>query len=255
MRIFLTGDTHGSFEHEVGFGRIVDFCQSQEQAGHPLTKQDIVIILGDAGIKYCHDYRDEHFKNLIRLRIPCALLCLHGNHELRPESIRTPDGSKLYHKKPFMGGEVWCQKGFSNILFAVDGSVYNLNGLSTLAIGGAYSVDKHFRLANGYRWFPDEQPSEKTKRRVESVLEAKNNAVDVILSHTVPFEHQPTEFFMNGIDQSTVDNSTEHWLQSIHDKTTFKHWYAGHFHCDKQKGDVQILYTSIIPVPTNERHS
>ena len=41
-------------------------------------------------------------------------------------------------------------------------------------IGGAYSIDKHYRLAMGYGWWPDEQPSPQVKEKVERVLEERN---------------------------------------------------------------------------------
>lgn len=42
-----------------------------------------------------------------------------------------------------------------------------LNGLKTIVIGSAYSIDKYYRIAYGDRWFADEQPSEKIKASVE----------------------------------------------------------------------------------------
>ena len=41
-------------------------------------------------------------------------------------------------------------------------------------IGGAYSIDKHYRLAMGYGWWSDEQPSPQVKEKVERVLEERN---------------------------------------------------------------------------------
>ena len=39
------------------------------------------------------------------------------------------------------------------------GEIYNINGKSILVIGGAYSVDKEYRLLKGWSWFKDEQPN------------------------------------------------------------------------------------------------
>lgn len=46
-----------------------------------------------------------------------------------------------------------------------------LNGLFTFVVGGAYSVDKNYRLLHGLAWWPDEQPSDEIKRQVEEKLE------------------------------------------------------------------------------------
>lgn len=35
-------------------------------------------------------------------------------------------------------------------------------------MGGAYSIDKMFRLIYGYGWWGDEQPSEEIKQYVEA---------------------------------------------------------------------------------------
>ena len=37
----------------------------------------------------------------------------------------------------------------------------------------------------------------------------RNWQVDVVFSHTCPLKYEPVEVFLPGIDQSTVDKSTE----------------------------------------------
>jgi len=77
-------------------------------------------------------------------------------------------------------------------------------------IGGAYSVDKAYSLSRGYGWWADEQPSDEIKRYVERQIKEKD--FDVILSHTCPFKYEPIETFLPCIDQITVADSTERWL-------------------------------------------
>ena len=52
--IYLTGDTHRDFE------RIHLFCSL-----HDTTKDDIMIILGDAGINFYGGWRDNSFKSYL----------------------------------------------------------------------------------------------------------------------------------------------------------------------------------------------
>ena len=66
-------------------------------------------------------------------------------------------------KKKFHNGIVYYEEDYPNLLFAKDGEIYNFNKHKVLVIGGAYSVDKYFRLARGYNWYESEQPSEKNK--------------------------------------------------------------------------------------------
>ena len=58
-----------------------------------------------------------------------------------------------------MAGKVWVEEAYPNILFAKDGEIYDIAGMKTIVIGGAYSVDKFYRLSKGYNWFEDEQTS------------------------------------------------------------------------------------------------
>ena len=101
------------------------------------------------------------------------------NHEIRPQNI--PE----YTPQEWNGGRVFVEEAYPNILFAEDGEVYNINGTKALVIGGAYSVDKFYRIQRGFGWWADEQPSEQTKQKVEAVI-ADCEDIDIILSHTCP---------------------------------------------------------------------
>ena len=84
------------------------------------------------------------------------------------------------------GGTVYVEDDFSNLLFAKDGEIYDLDGKKSIVIGGAYSVDKYYRLQRGMNWFPDEQPSDEIKLKTEKQLSAVNWNVDIVLTHTWP---------------------------------------------------------------------
>lgn len=225
--IYITGDTHGDFN------RISLFCHMNKT-----SKEDILIILGDAGINYYLNKRDRKLKEQLSI-LPITLFCLKGNHEKYPENI---DGYKL---KEWNEGQVFYEEEFPNLLFAKDGEIYNLNGIKSLVIGGAYSVDKYYRLQRGWSWFEDEQPSNETKMYTMKTLDKNNWKVDVILSHTCPLETMPVHLFLSMVDQSTVDNSTEEWLQEISEKTDFKKWYFGHFHGEWINGKYELMFGNI----------
>lgn len=99
-----------------------------------------------------------------------------------------------------------------------------------------------YRIAYGYGWWPDEQPSEEIKAYVEAQLERMNWKVDVVLSHTVPLKYEPREVFLSGINQKNVDKSTETWLDAIEDRLQYEKWYAGHFHIEKKIDKLEILF-------------
>lgn len=62
------------------------------------------------------------------------------------------------------GGKAFIEKEYPNLIFAKNGELYTIGGKSVLVIGGAYSVDKDYRITYGYRWFKDEQLTETKKR-------------------------------------------------------------------------------------------
>ena len=194
-----------------------------------------MIILGDAGFNYYLNDRDTRAKEYAST-FPIMLFCIHGNHEARPQSLAGFEEGR-YH-----GGKVLFEKAYPNILFAVDGEIYEFDGYQCIVIGGAYSVDKFYRLEHGWNWWPDEQPDELTKKTVENRLDATGNKIDVILSHTCPLKYEPTEVFMKGLDQSTVDKSTESWLDEIEARNDYKKWYCGHYHTRKRIDRVQFMY-------------
>ncbi len=220
--IYFTGDIHGSkFE-------VVRFCKRFN-----LTVDDTVVILGDVGANYCLDSRDRELKAEFS-RLKPTIFCIHGNHEIRPANIPS------YITKEWHGGTVWYEEAFPNILFARDGDIFTLEGIDYLVIGGAYSVDKFYRLARGYGWWEDEQPSDEIKAYVERQIEEKH--FDIILSHTCPFKYEPTEAFLTMIDQSTVDDSTEHWLDKIEESSDYKAWLCGHWHINKRIDRMHFLF-------------
>ena len=227
--VILTGDTHREFE------RIHSFCKKFE-----LTTSDIVIILGDAGINYLGDDRDINFKHLLDANIPVRLLCIHGNHEMRPEKIPT------YTQMQWNGGTVYIEYDFPKIMFAKCGEIYDIDGKQCIAIGGAYSIDKRIRLEQNLGWWPDEQPSDEIKQRVESKLDSVNWKIDIVMSHTGPKKYEPLEVFMKGFTQDEVDKTTEKWLDTIEERLTYKKWYCGHYHTNKAIDKIQFLYDTYL---------
>ena len=223
MAVYLTGDTHRDFD------RIFEFCEE-----YGTTEEDILVILGDAGINYFCDFRDGELKSVLS-QLPITLLCVHGNHEERPYELG-------YNEMEWHDGIVYYEESFPNLLFAKDGEIYDFDGKKAIILGGAYSVDKYYRLTHGMAWFETEQPNDEIKDYVKSQLEKCNWKVDYVFSHTVPVEYEPVWAFIPGLNQDMVDKSTERWLQEIADNLEFEGWFAGHYHVESQEGPVRIMF-------------
>lgn len=223
--LYYTGDIHGSATE------LSAFCSRMQ-----LSSQDIVVILGDVGANYYRGHRDKIFKQELNSLGP-TLLCVHGNHEIRPATI---DNYKI---KEWCGGIVWYEDEFPNLLFAKDGEIFTIEGLRHLVIGGAYSVDKFYRLSRNYGWWADEQPSQEIKTYVEEQI--SKHPIDIVLSHTCPYNYEPVEVFLPFIDQSTVDTSTELWLDEIEAQLEYKAWFCGHWHINKRIDKMHFLFHDV----------
>ena len=154
-----------------------------------------------------------------------------------------------YQVKEYNGGKVWVQPEYPNLVFAIDGEIYDFFGHSCIVIGGAYSVDKYYRLVRGYNWFEDEQPSDEIKEKVERMLSERDWKIDVVLSHTCPLRYEPTEVFLSMIDQSSVDKSTEQWLDTIESRLHYERWYCGHYHTDKEIDKIRFMFQDYTMLP------
>lgn len=78
--IYITGDCHGEF------AKIRQFCRAMKT-----TREDTIIILGDAGINISNGLRDLRKKQMLS-QLPVTLFCIHGNHEMRPTRVGRKDG-------------------------------------------------------------------------------------------------------------------------------------------------------------------
>ena len=120
------------------------------------------------------------------------MFCIQGNHEQRPFNIET------YEEIEMFGAKVYIEKEFNNLILAKDGEIYSFDGFQTIVIGGAYNIDKLYRIVHNLPWFKDEQPSDKSKKYVEKQLKKKKWKIDLVISHTCSFDYRPIK--VNAVD-------------------------------------------------------
>lgn len=274
--VYITGDIHSDIL------KIKNYCNK-----YNISQDDTVIILGDVGINFYQNKKDQKNKYQLNNLGP-TIFCIQGNHEIRPEHFDT------YRIKEYRGGQVFVEDEYPNLVFAKDGEIYNFDGKKTIVCGGAYSVDKWYRICrallqlsgpmidenmlekslnfvngnlkdNDHKirdflddmyniipehakfWWPDEQPSDETKKRVEKQLENNDWNIDVVLTHTGPTKYEPVDMFLSGVNQLIVDKTTEDWFDRIENKLKYGHWYAGHYHVDRKVNDkFTFLFNNII---------
>ncbi len=242
-RFFITGDKHRHFDG------VAAFCRKNKT-----NKRDVLIVLGDAGLNYYGDERDDKLKERVA-NLNITLLCLHGNKENRPQNVGT------YGLRNFCGGKVYYEPRFPNLLFARDGEIYLFEGKKYMVVGGAHSVDKIVCLEEGRPYWDDEMPDEKVKTVVEKQLAGQNDTVYGLLTHTCPLSYLPTEMFVSTrrINENKrkpkkarrkrfkpdVDRSTEEWLDILEQRLDYQVWYCGHYHVDKEIDKICMMHQEI----------
>lgn len=234
MKYYITGDCHGQF------GKINWFFKHNMQ-----EETCTMILLGDTGLNYWLNKTDKKNKKLLS-EYPVTFLIIHGNHEARAEKLEG------YKQKEWNGGIVLFEESYPNLLFAVDGEVYQLGDKKAMAIGGAYSVDKHYRISHRLPWWEDEQPSDEIKSYVEKQLDKYDWKIDYIFSHTAPLKFEPKEMFLDVINQDNVDKTTEIWLSEIEQKLSYEKWWFGHYHGNKEYEKACLLYEEIRELGDNK---
>lgn len=226
-RVFITGDTHANFSRFRNYDKEI---QKDENTA--------IIILGDAGFNYFLDDRDSHLKNKISKTYKFKIYCVRGNHEARPQNV---DGMEMIYDHDVQG-EVYYQSRWPNIRYFRDFGIYYILNYKIGIIGGAYSVDKFYRLSRGIQWFQDEQLS---SYEMDTALQYfTDQKVHFMLTHTCPIQWEPTDLFLGFIDQSKVDKKMEIFLENIKHNVMGNIWCFGHYHANRiERPHVEQFFT------------
>ena len=245
-RVFVTGDKHGDFKSEYDYRKIEAFCNTVGT-----TQNDVMIVLGDHGVHYDGAWSDE--KGLKKLsKLPITFVMIRGNHDRRP----IPSWRKLFAASDT--GHFYEDPLAENVLYTHEYGWYTFGGVQCFVIGGAYSVDKYYRLemANaghtGYKWFYDEQLDEHERDEAQKMLFTgfRTGEPITIMSHTCPLNFKPTKNLIAQVDQSTVDDTMERWMDTLYIRALelglpLTRWYCGHWHIDKTFEPMRFMYHDI----------
>lgn len=215
-KFLLTGDCHANFSR---FKNLPKEDQNNENLG--------IVILGDLGLNFTLGPGDSQLKNFLDKRYKFTIYGVRGNHEARPQDV--PEMELVYDEN--VKGEVYLQKKWPKLRYFKDWGIYQFGDYKVAIIGGAYSVDKYYRLANNLRWFENEQLS--TEEMIECTRDFTNQNVDLVLTHTCPIAWEPSDLFLPSVNQSTVDKSMELFLEEVFQVFSWKIACFGHYHCDR----------------------
>jgi len=208
VKILICGDTHGN---NAWWARLVEYAQK-----HACEK---IVQLGDFGYwehrREGVEYLDKTSKKATMAGIP--IYFIDGNHENHP---------LLWERYP-PGEDGFC-KLRENLYYIPRGNSWTWDGVKFLGIGGAYSVDKPWRVQEEetYReprtlWWPTELIRDVD---VQKCLEV--GKVDVVFSHDCP-----TGIELPGIGgEYPVSNANRAYLRHIIDHVQPQVVFHGHYH-------------------------
>lgn len=221
--IYVTGDTHGF----LNFDKIIQAIKANQ-----IKSGDYLIIAGDFGGVWDKTSL-SHTISLIDA-LPCTILFVDGNHEnfdiINSFPITYWNNGKIH-------------KISHNLFHLMRGQVYLINNISILALGGAESTDKEYRIPF-VSWWPNESIN------IGDIIEAKTNLgnlrhVDYIVTHTCAEQHIVD--VMLELRKDRKIQTSEILLNNLCDMCTFKQWYFGHWHMDLQiSNNVRAVYNDII---------
>jgi 3-oxoacid CoA-transferase subunit A len=235
----ITGDTHGQVADRLHKIKTTMPDYAPEETA--------VIILGDVGLNYYLDKKD-HRQKWMAEEYGYTIYCVHGNHEERASNIKT----MKFRNDSNVGGPVYYEEEFPNIRYFCDWGIYMIDGRKTLVIGGAYSVDKHYRIQNGWQWFESEQLNDWEMGSCGRSVAAYPR-FDLVLSHTCPKSLQPTDLFLGCIDQSSVDSTMEVWMDGLENQMDYNLWLWGHYHGDRiEAPHCEMFYYEVEDLKTIE---
>lgn len=224
--IYITGDTHG----------LIDFDKLQMLCNRGLSKDDVVIILGDCGICWDIFTFDEYVEKYNKLK--CKIIFIDGNHE----------NFTMLNKLPIIQLYGALMHKINNHIFHVlRGEIMTINDITFLCIGGAVSIDKMYRYPYISYW-PEEEIS------VLDISNAKNNLtkegykVDYVLTHCVD-SYSVKKYFNYKTDCCTD------MLSFISKEVTYKYWLFGHYHKDEKLTNKKRVFYNDIAIIEKDKYT
>lgn len=223
--IFVTGDLHGETD-------IFRLSTDGFSLGKTLTRNDFVIVCGDAGIVWDGKKTDKFLCDWLENK-PWTTLFVDGNHENFEMLNNLPE--EKWH-----GGSVHIVR--PHVLHLMRGQIFEIGGYSFFTMGGADSHDKAMRK-EGKNWWKEELPDSRERATGLMNLSKFGNEVDFIISHCAPTYIQ--DRFTVGFSK----NSLTMYFDDIARSVDFEKWFFGHYHRSQQINDkFHVLYYDMIQI-------
>lgn len=207
--VYITGDMHG--EQSRFYTKEIK----------NLKAGDTLIVCGDFGFVWGNTQSEKNFIKWLGTR-KYNICFVDGPHD---------NYDKIYSckKTVFKGGLVHRISG--SLFHLCRGQVFNIDGYKIFTFGGGESSDKDLRI-DSQSWFKDELPyPEQMKEGAENLTEAELS-VDYIITHEPPSVIKKAIQLRAG--KNAYVNKLNGYLEEINRGVSFKKWFFGSVHEDKQ---------------------
>ena len=194
--IRLLSDLHGG-ENIQGFLQYLEIAE----------ENDLLILLGDVGLKFADTEENRRFDELL-LSTRKNIAFLDGNHENFAYINSFP-------VEDWNGGKV--HRITDTVVHLMRGNVYTLENQTYFVFGGCKSSAKWKEMG---LWYPGEEPEPGEIALARKNLAAHDYKVDYILTHK--YEETPPK----GTCCPALQKLTEYLEANV----TYRHWYCGHWH-------------------------
>ena len=230
--IYITGDTH----IPIDIGKLAEDRFAEQFF---MSKEDYLIICGDFGGVWSESLMELKWRDWLDHR-SFTTLFVDGNHE-------NFDLLNSYPLEQWNGGQV--HRIGQSIYHLMRGQVFTLQGQKFITMGGGLSIDRANRTP-GLSWWPQEMPSAQEYDEAWANLEHHGFSVDYVITHAVP------ETFMRKlfpVFRHPGEEELTEFLDKVHAYASYRHWYFGHLHEDRQMDDRHTaLYDNIVKLPLGE---
>lgn len=200
--ILLLGDIHGDYRI---LQRAIDRAE--------VNRATAIIQLGDFGL---FPSNEQRFYQVCQSSIPVYFI--DGNHDDCTRWMNYETVGKVF--------------GNANLYYVPRGSVLEIDNRTIAFMGGAASIDKQFRLRNGWQW---DEHEEVTQEQIDLLLKnATDKQIDLFITHCPPGsvidQHfNPLDKLRFGVGVDWHDPS-QTFIEEAWHKMGTPPIYSGHMH-------------------------
>ena len=219
--LYVTGDLHGDETRLRRFSRGLR------------RRRDVLLVCGDFGFVWDGSEREKRVLSRLE-KLDCTIFFVEGTHDNLDLLAACP-------RETVCGGP--AGRVAKNIFWLQRGCLYQIEGRSVFALGGAQSTDADERV-EGVSWWRNELPTSEELAFAEETFRRAGRA-DIIITHQSPcaalgrIEYSPDSTHPQKVFLARLAKSAD-----------YGHWYFGGDHLDRPVSPrMTAVFEKILPVP------